>query len=233
MRSKPRRTSTSARPGRAPLIAILSERNLFREALFQLVKRLGRGAIVKQRTISRLLAILRRQSVPLLLVDLDHQRDDPRRIVQQAHGASPGTSVVMIGTTLQNAALADGADGWLETPEAGTNHLGRMASAAARPHRGRLRFRQSSRLAHERQVWAALTRRQRQVLELLSVGADNLKIAATLDVSERAVKVHVSALLRRFGAENRTELAVMGARAGLQVTAAGSAAREAAARRAA
>jgi DNA-binding NarL/FixJ family response regulator len=215
------------------VIAILSERNLFREALFQLVKKLGRGSIVKQRVLSRLLAILRRQSIPLLLVDLDHQRDDPRRIVQQIHGTSPETSVVMIGTTLQNAALADGADGWLETPEADASHLGRMATAAARPHRGRLRFRQSSRLAHERHVWAALTRRQRQVLELLSVGADNLKIAATLDLSERAVKAHVSALLRRFAAENRTELAVMGARAGLQVTPPVSELREAAARSAA
>src|SRR3712207_7722132 len=48
------------------------------------------------------------------------------------------------------------------------------------------------------------TPRQRDVLGYLSVGSDNLKIAAHLGISERAVKAHISALLSRFGAENRT-----------------------------
>jgi two-component system nitrate/nitrite response regulator NarL len=54
------------------------------------------------------------------------------------------------------------------------------------------------------------------VLGHLSTGSDNLKIAAHLGISERAVKAHVSALLSVFSAENRTELAVLACRAGVR-----------------
>ncbi|MBN1210924.1 MAG: response regulator transcription factor [Myxococcaceae bacterium] len=61
-----------------------------------------------------------------------------------------------------------------------------------------------------------MTPRQRDVLGHLSTGSDNLKIAAHLGISERAVKAHVSALLSLFNAENRTELAVLACRAGMR-----------------
>jgi DNA-binding NarL/FixJ family response regulator len=202
------------RPART--IAILSERNLFREGILQLLRRRGHRHVLEESNLKSLLPAIRRRPIALLLVDLDHERDDPRLILRSLRKVSPTTSVVMIGTTLQSAALARAADGWLELPEANTARLERMASAVERPHRGRLSFRQSSRLVRERRLWGALTNRQQQVLELLSNGADNLKIAAELGVSERAIKAHISTLLGKFGAENRTELAVLGARAGLR-----------------
>jgi two-component system nitrate/nitrite response regulator NarL len=56
-------------------------------------------------------------------------------------------------------------------------------------------------------VLTGLSAREREVLTYLAAGADNLKIASLLRISERTVKAHVSSLYRKLGQENRTQLA--------------------------
>lgn len=60
-----------------------------------------------------------------------------------------------------------------------------------------------------------LTRRETQVLKLLAQGRTNKEIAQQLVVSERTVKFHVSSLLRKLGAGNRTEAVSVAAQMGL------------------
>lgn len=55
----------------------------------------------------------------------------------------------------------------------------------------------------------ALTRRQREVLALLSEGKSNRLIAAALAVSEDTVKVHVKQIMRRLKVANRTQAALL------------------------
>ena len=50
-----------------------------------------------------------------------------------------------------------------------------------------------------------LTERERQVLRLLTEGVSNRGIADQLCISERTVKFHVSSILGKLGAQNRTE----------------------------
>ncbi len=50
-----------------------------------------------------------------------------------------------------------------------------------------------------------LTAREREVLDLLTIGASNQTIAETLVVSETTVKSHVRGVLRKLEAANRTE----------------------------
>ena len=52
-----------------------------------------------------------------------------------------------------------------------------------------------------------LTRRERQVLALLTTGATNRMVARTLFISERTASVHVHHILTKLGAANRTEAA--------------------------
>jgi DNA-binding CsgD family transcriptional regulator len=55
-----------------------------------------------------------------------------------------------------------------------------------------------------------LSARQRDVLRLVICNRVNKEIACQLNLSVRTVKFHVSALLRKFGVENRAELARRG-----------------------
>ncbi len=69
--------------------------------------------------------------------------------------------------------------------------------------------RRPSRLRKTSEAMASLTPRERQVLEHLAVGHDNLKIAAMLGITERTVKAHLRSLLRKLGTDNRTHLALL------------------------
>jgi DNA-binding NarL/FixJ family response regulator len=62
---------------------------------------------------------------------------------------------------------------------------------------------------------ADVTGRQMEVVTLLAQGLQNKEIATRLGISERTVKFHVGALLRKLHAGNRTELVAVAARAGL------------------
>jgi DNA-binding NarL/FixJ family response regulator len=58
----------------------------------------------------------------------------------------------------------------------------------------------------------ALTHREREVLSLLADGRSNREIARMLRISEKTVKSHVSAVLAKLGAADRTQAAVIAVR---------------------
>lgn len=53
-----------------------------------------------------------------------------------------------------------------------------------------------------------VTPRERQIVELLSVGASNKEIAKRLNVTERTVKAHLTAIFRKLGISGRLQLAL-------------------------
>jgi DNA-binding CsgD family transcriptional regulator len=60
-----------------------------------------------------------------------------------------------------------------------------------------------------------LTRREREVLDLICAGQTNAAIAATLFISAKTVDHHVSAVLAKLGVPNRNAAAAQAARLGL------------------
>ena len=56
--------------------------------------------------------------------------------------------------------------------------------------------------------FAALSKRESEVVSFLVDGASNREIAAHLNVSANTVKSHVNSIFNKFGVENRTQAAV-------------------------
>jgi DNA-binding NarL/FixJ family response regulator len=62
--------------------------------------------------------------------------------------------------------------------------------------------------------WRELTRRQRDVLALISEGKSNKSIAGALSMTESTVKAHVKQIIKRLHVANRTQAALLATRDG-------------------
>jgi DNA-binding NarL/FixJ family response regulator len=76
-------------------------------------------------------------------------------------------------------------------------------------------IRQMSQSKTEPELPESLTPREQDVLKLLAQGLQNKEIAAELVISERTVKFHVSSILSKLDAGNRTEAVAIAAQHGL------------------
>lgn len=86
-------------------------------------------------------------------------------------------------------------------------HMGQGAQ-----HRGTT---QGAVAARHTPLYEPLTERELEVLHLLAQGMPNKEIAAQLVISERTAKFHVSSIMGKLGATNRTEAVALAAQKGL------------------
>lgn len=131
----------------------------------------------------------------ILLIESDNAED-----IWQAFGLGAQGCLTKNSTDAQNInALRLIIDGIPYIPPAVLNHIPRKSIPAI------------SVLPSGRR----LTARQREVLDLLSVGLTNKEIARKIDVSEATVKLHINALLRNLHVENRTKAVITAQKMGL------------------
>ena len=160
---------------------------------------------------SRELIESQRHAMPeVLVVDLDHAREDTMTVVRASRAALPDAHLVLLGTARRQGAAASTADAEVETPIA---DLARLVASLGRSGRAP---RPSTEVLSQRRLWARVTPRQREVLRWLATGEDNRSIARRLDIGERAVKAHVSTLMRSLEVDNRTQLALLACEAGVR-----------------
>ncbi len=76
-------------------------------------------------------------------------------------------------------------------------------------------LRQVSQTAESTDALGSVTPRESEVLNLLAHGLQNKEIAAQLGISERTVKFHVSSILSKLNAGNRTEAVTIAVQRGL------------------
>lgn len=201
---------------REPGIAILSDRSLFRERAVQLLRSQGLQRVTGYCSAAELLSALGEPPPRLVLVDMDHSSEEPYPLLRELRGRAPRSTVVLLGMARQAGTADREGQGAPGLPAEEAQVLSVVASLPQVSEEPPALPQPSIEAQLQRQEWSMLTPRQREVLGFLATGSDNLKIAAHLGISERAVKAHVSALLSLFRAENRTELAVIACRAGLR-----------------
>jgi two-component system nitrate/nitrite response regulator NarL len=189
---------------------------MFRDGLLCFLQRQGFHDVVGAASIA---GFWRRPSgrrdPDLVLLDLRQEKADPGKLLHRMRERWPRAMVVALGTPLELAAHAREASAYLPLPDARARDVVAIAEALERPGRGAIRLPESPEVERERRRWSRLTAREREVLDMLVSGADNLKIAAVLGISERGVKAHLTSLFGKFGVENRTELALLACHAGL------------------
>ena len=105
------------------------------------------------------------------------------------------------------------ADAHLITTRLGEKPLRTAIEALAM--RSRMRLGEPSDRPADAFAEQGITPREREVLELLAQGASNHQIAQALVISEKTASVHVSHILSKLGARNRTEAAAIAHRLGV------------------
>lgn len=63
-------------------------------------------------------------------------------------------------------------------------------------------------------AFTALTRRERDIVELIAQGRDNAQIAAHLDLCEKTVRNHITSIFAKLEVENRAQAIVLARKAG-------------------
>lgn len=164
----------------------------------------------------------------VVLLDLDMPVLDGLGALQQIMKQHPGTKVIIFTVFDTDerilTAVQSGAQGYLLKGDAPRNEIFRAVrtvyegGALLQPVVAGKLLRQvqtQSGPASDQSGLEDLTEREQDVLELIGQGMANKEIAQKLVISERTVKFHVSAILSKLGAGNRTEATRIAAQRGL------------------
>lgn len=134
-------------------------------------------------------ALLPQVQCPTLVL---HSRHDVRQPLEEGRliaTSIPGALFVPIESG--NHLLLDDEPGWRQWIEQVRAFLPRGASPGGGP------------------VFAALTERQRELLELIAQGRDNAQIAALMGLSEKTVRNHITGTFAKLQVTNRAQAIVM------------------------
>lgn len=151
---------------------------------------------------------------------------DGLRVVELLHDFYPGVRAIILSGSREPALVhrcfQAGAAGYLFKQHVGCAAVLEAVERVARGERlTPPEFAGATPLAEPRAhvpsgALEQLTAREREVLGYIAAGADNLKIAAHLGITERTVKAHITRIYRKLGPENRTQMAVLACQLGIE-----------------
>jgi DNA-binding NarL/FixJ family response regulator len=215
--------------GAAPRVLLADGHDVFRVGLRSLLERRGLRVVGTHASAQLALAECSRELPDVLVLELELLGDRVGETVERLVGRHPSLGVLAVTGSVDDAdmvidALQAGAHGHLrkeapiEDVEAAVRtiaagriwlsqeSIGQLLSAVRRrPHA----------VATEPAASGELSAREAEVLRLLVAGRGNAEIAAELVISFHTVKNHISAILKKLGAENRQQAAVLAVRHGL------------------
>jgi DNA-binding NarL/FixJ family response regulator len=209
----------------APTIIVADDHPLFREALRGAVARVLPNAHLREAAdVEALYALVEKESdADLLLLDLNMPGAQGFSALVHLRALHPQLPIVVVSAREEPAvmrrALDHGAVGFIpKSADAAT--LGEAIASVLEGNRWAPAAALSAPAAAADEHDAAqrlrdLTPQQFRVLQMLGNGLLNKQIGYELNVSEATVKAHVTAILRKLGANNRTQAVLIAGRLAL------------------
>ncbi|MFZ5469515.1 MAG: LuxR C-terminal-related transcriptional regulator [Myxococcota bacterium] len=213
-------------------VSLLEQQRLFRERLAALLASSGFEVVGQYGSAGEFLANVPSDRPAVAVADLApplaySENGDGAHLLKEVHLHHPSLRLLVLangGRPSSDLCYREGAAGYLDTHAATSDSMIAAVNALAR---GERLFPVDSMpnplvaagsdpvppLLH------SLSLRERQVLSCVAAGADNLKIATLLHISERTVKAHMSKLYQKLGSENRTQLALLALQLGVRPSA--------------
>jgi DNA-binding NarL/FixJ family response regulator len=161
--------------------------------------------------IKRLVARLRPQ---ILLLDLKMPNLSPAKLEEWVRINYPETITLVLTAHDRDAYLSNmmdaGAAGYLDKKI----RAGQLISSIRRAARGEIIFddEQIERIQRwrkeTRNKWESLSNREREVLQKLTEGEDNIAIASSLEIAPNTVEKHLTNIYKKLGVTSRTEAAI-------------------------
>ncbi len=204
-------------------VLLVDDHQLFRAALQQLLN--SQGLTTETGTGRDDIPALAASFQPdLVLLDLKMPGQDGLSVLEQLHGRFPELPVIMLTGSEEERDLFDclraGAQGYLlkdNDPEylLSALHQATHGKITVAPQLTDTLARALGQQPHERGAseappdpFAALTPRERDILERLAEGESNKVIARRLGISDGTVKLHVKSVLRKLEVHSRVEAAI-------------------------
>lgn len=207
-------------------VALLASQALVRECIGQVFLASGFQVAAASGDGTDFLLLVDQTHPHVAVLDVAGRLEETVALVERVHQLHPDVGILVladdIGPGVVDRCFQAGANGCLDKRNTGCQSF---VDAVASVARGASIFPAQSfeSLLQRRpepdtrvRVLGQLSVREREVLAYISAGADNLKIASHLGISERTVKAHVSSLYKKLGSENRTQLALSALQLGIR-----------------
>jgi two-component system nitrate/nitrite response regulator NarL len=202
-------------------ILIVDDHPLFRAGFHAVLEQsaLEAGVLSVSSVPEALQALQKDADIGLVLLDIHLRGDDGFAALKVIGERFPTTACIMISGDEQQSiaarAVADGASGFI--PKSFT--ADEMIDAIRKVLAGEVFVPETTDLTTPQQP-NGLTLRQLEVISMLGRGFSNKEIARALDVAERTVKAHVSAVFEALNVRNRTQAVLVAQRRGFLPSAA-------------
>lgn len=191
-------------------IVICDDHPVVREGLISVLERRSDLKIVAAvGSVAALMDVARRTPCDIVLLDLELPDGSGLVAIDRLARVAPDARVVMFTVheteETVTAALNAGAKGYVQKGAPADE----IAAAIRDVHAGRMHVtaQAAARAIAGRRGRGDLSERQREVLRLIAGGKSNKQIAASLAITERTVKFHVTAIMNKLGVDNRAHAA--------------------------
>lgn len=218
-------------PGSPIRVGILEDQQIMLESLVSIFESSGIEVVARASTVEDFLLRTRQKPPDVAVVDLrlermdSHEVADGYRAVELLHDFHPKVRPLVLSANRDpmkiERCFRAGAAGYLWKLNVSCATLLEAVERVARgerlvppelfPNPAAVEDSSSARGALQR-----LTAREREVLGYIASGADNLKIAVCLGITERTVKAHITSIYRKVDVENRTQMAMLACQLGVE-----------------